>query len=192
MGILRVDQATEVAHMAVMAGADMIQLRDKRPLSPEVLKSAVALRKLARKNNVLFIVNDRADVAVAAHSDGLHIGQSDISASLARGLIGSDMLLGISATNIKEAVLAKQQGADYVGAGPVFKTPIKNGRKARGAGLLRKLKKLGIPFFAIGGINSANIRKLAQEGFHRFAVIRAICGSADPFNATKMLKKACL
>lgn len=179
-----------VASSAVRGGADMLQLRGKSSSSGSMLKTALRLKASLRDSGVPLVINDRLDVAVAADADGIHLGQGDMSVSVARRLMGRDKLIGVSVKEIRQAVTAKREGASYVGVGPVFATPVKAEEKARGIRFLEKVKKIGMPLIAIGGIEQKNIHKLAKKGFCRIAVIRAVCGARDPFAATKRLKKA--
>ena len=189
-GSLNERRLLRVASSAVRGGADMLQLRDKRSSAGSMLKTALRLKALLRGSGVPLVINDRLDVAVAADADGIHLGQGDMSVAAAHRLMGRDKLIGISVKEIRQAQAAKREGASYVGAGPVFATPVKAGEKARGIRFLGKVKKIGMPLIAIGGIEQKNIHKLAKKGFCRIAVIRAVCGARDPFTATKRLKKA--
>lgn len=179
-----------VAKKALRAGADMLQLRCKHSSTKEALKTASALRTLTRRYKVPLIINDRLDIAAAIDGDGVHIGRSDLSVSAARKLLTPDKLVGVTAHSLAEAKRAKEEGADYIGVGPVFKTPIKASRRARGTGLLKKICRLNIPIIAIGGIDSGNIYGLVRSGFKRVAVIRAVCSSPEAFRSTKRLKEA--
>lgn len=188
--ILKGSGIISAAGKALRAGADMIQLRDKRSSTKEVIMTALALRRLTKRYGVPLIINDRIDVAVAVNSDGLHIGQADLKAGLVKKIIGKDKLLGVSVADLSEAKRAKKSGADYVGAGPIFKTPIKASRKAIDMKVLKKIRNLHIPIIAIGGIGLNNISGLVRNGFKSVAVIRAVCASQDPLAATMKLREA--
>jgi len=188
--ILNLKDSITVAERSMAAGADMVQLRDKGSSPKEMLKAAGTIRRIAKRHNVPFIINDRLDVAVAVDADGVHIGQGDVDISLAKKLLGKDKLIGVSVSDIGQARKAKRDGASYVGAGPIFKTPIKSHRPAKGVRLLEEITRLRIPLFAIGGITGKNIGRLTEKGFKRVSVIRAVCENRDPFKATKLLKKA--
>jgi len=178
----------EVAKAAASAGADLIQLRDKDKDTSRVIKRAAAVKRIAKKRGIPFIMNDRMDVAAAVDADGLHIGQGDPDIALARKILGKGKIIGVSATRFKEALKAKMAGADYIGAGPVFATPIKNNVRPKGMGLLRRIRKLDIPCFGIGGIERGNVGRLTGEGFDKIAVIRAICAARRPYDAVRRLK----
>lgn len=179
-----------IAKKALRAGADMLQLRSKHSSTEEALRTASALKRLTGRYRVPLIINDRVDVAAAVDSDGVHIGRADLRVSVARKILSPGKLIGVTAACLAEAKRAKREGADYVGVGPVFKTPIKASRKALGVGLLKKIRNLRIPIIAIGGIDSKNISKLAQSGFKRVAVIRAVCSSPEALRSTRKLKEA--
>lgn len=179
----------KTARLALSAGADMLQLRDKSSSARAMLKTVKAIRKIAKRYRVPLIVNDRLDVALASGADGLHIGEGDIDISLAKKLLGEKRLIGASAKNLNQAMTAKRRGADYIGVGPVFKTPIKPRSKPKGLELFKKIKRLNIPYFAIGGIDCDNINNLARAGVKNVAVIRAVCEAKDPHKATKVLKR---
>lgn len=180
----------KTAEMALSAGADMLQLRDKSSSQKEIFKTARVIKIIAKRYGVPFIINDRLDVAIAVDADGLHIGQGDIRISLAKKFMKKGKLVGVTVKNIKQAVRAKREGASYIGVGPIFKTPIKSGVKPKGFALLNEVKRLNIPFFAIGGIDCENIYKLAKMGFKNIAAIRAICQARDPYAAVRNLKEA--
>lgn len=180
----------KIAESAASAGADMLQLRDKSSSLKEILRTARAIKIIAKRYGVPFIINDRLDVAVAVDADGLHIGRGDIRIGLAKKFMKKGDIIGVTVRNIKQAIRAKREGASYIGAGPIFKTPIKKGVEPKGFALLDEVKRLNIPCFAIGGIGRENIYKLAGAGFKNIAAIRAICGARDPYTAVRNLKEA--
>ena len=188
--ILSEKKMLNVASCAARAGTGMIQLRAKGTPVNEVIRIGKAVKIITDRYKIPLIVNDRLEAALAIDADGLHIGRGDIDIKLAKKLMGEGKLVGASAASLKEGRYAKEAGADYLGVGPVFATPIKSDRKAKGLSLLKRVKKIGIPFFAIGGIGFMNIRKLARAGFKKAAVIRAVCSSRDPYGAIKRLQKA--
>ncbi|MBI5144367.1 MAG: thiamine phosphate synthase [Candidatus Omnitrophica bacterium] len=184
------DKIFKISEAAVSGGADMVELRDKSSSTPEIIKTARILKKITKRYDVPLIINDRLDVALAIDADGLHIGRGDIDISLARTLMGRKKLIGVTVKNLKSAHEAKLKGADYLGVGPIFKTPIKPGIKPKGTRLLNAVKRVNMPFFAIGGIDCANIKKLTERGFKRIAVIRALCKARVPYIAALKLKEA--
>jgi len=163
----------------IKGGATAVQLRAKHMEGGEFLKLAGKLFVICKKNGVLFIINDRADIALACGADGVHVGQEDIPVDEARKMLGPSKIIGISATGQKEAFLADAARADYIGLGPVFATEQKD-KKPMGTGLMKKLaKKLHTPIVAIGGINRYNIFQLKKAGIKNFCFISALLGSKD-------------
>ena len=168
------------------AGVDIIQLRDKNSSASAILKEALLVNKELEKTRTLFIVNDYADIAKLSGSDGLHIGQRDISARRARQLLGKDKIIGVTCSSLKQIQEAQDSGADYAAVGPVFKTRTKLGLRPIGLKALEGLsKKISIPVFAIGNINSVNLEKITSSGINRIAVCRAVLKSKDMAKAAK-------
>lgn len=168
-----------LAKKLAAGGADIIQLRFKNmELSnfAKVITDACQISRLAKKHKIPFLINDRVDVAQAVDADGVHLGQEDLSVESARKILGKKKIIGVSCHNIKQALLAQRQGADYVSLGPVFKTPTKPKYKPVGLSLIKRAKdKLRLPFVAIGGINLNNLKDLLEAGAERIAVVRAVC-----------------
>jgi thiamine-phosphate pyrophosphorylase len=182
----------QVAEAAILGGADVLQLRDKEASSGRLYRVAVQLRKLTRDAKIPFIVNDRLDIALAVDADGVHVGRSDLPASVVRELMGPARILGVSVVTVEEALLAEKDGADYLGIGPVF--------EARGtkpdAGVPLGLERIAqirrlcrLPIVAIGGIDAENVRKVREAGADAAAVISAIVASADIALAARRLKR---
>src|SRR3990172_3362855 len=152
----------EVAESAILGGADVIQLRDKAASGGELYQVALALRKLTREAKVPLIVNDRLDIALAVDADGVHVGQSDLPASVVRKILGPGKILGVTAETGEEALLAEKDGADYLGVGQVFEA---RGTKAD-AGEPRGLEQIAriprhcrLPIVAIVGIKAEKARR---------------------------------
>ncbi|KPK42782.1 MAG: hypothetical protein AMJ78_01330 [Omnitrophica WOR_2 bacterium SM23_29] len=182
-----------VAKEAIVGGADMIQLRDKDATVKDLIMLGRALRKLTYKSGVLFIVNDRTDIAKAVDADGVHLGQDDLPIKIARSILGRHKIIGLSTHSISQAEEAQKKGADYIGVGPIFATPTKPEYKTVGVDLIRKVKdKIKIPFVAIGGINESNLDRVLTAGASRIAVIRAVCGAEDIRRAARNLKERLL
>ncbi|MBM4430478.1 MAG: thiamine phosphate synthase, partial [Chloroflexi bacterium] len=174
-GLSRGRSHLQVVRAAIEGGATAIQYREKQASTRCQLEEALALRRLTREAGVPFIVNDRLDVALAAEADGLHVGQDDLPATIARRWMGRDKILGVSATNLQEALQAEQDGADYLGAGPVFATPTKaDAAPPMGVeGLAEICRRVSIPVVAIGGINAENAAAVIKAGADGVAVISA-------------------
>lgn len=182
----------DIAKAAIAGGAEVIQLRDKEASSKKMFQTAVILRKLTQQNKVSLIINDRLDIALAVGADGVHLGQTDIPAQVARKLIGPNMILGISAGTLNEALEAERQGADYLGVGPIFEA---RGTKTDagaplGLSLLNQLReKCKIPLIAIGGINQDNLKGVIRAGATAVAIISAIVTSKNILSTTRYLKE---
>jgi len=171
----------EVAEQSLRGGTPMIQLRDKERDLRYLYDEAVAIRRLCREHAALFIVNDRLDLGLAVEADGVHLGQEDLPARLARPLLRPGMLLGISTHSIEEARAAQASGADYIGFGPVFPTGTKTGtRPLVGLDGIRKVKAaVEIPVVAIGGITLEQVSAVIEAGADGVAIISAIVGSGE-------------
>lgn len=167
-------------------GCRMVQLRDKDTPSGGVLPLAERLLARARHAGVTFIVNDRVDLAVALGADGVHLGQDDLPARLARPLLRPGMLLGISTHDVTQAHAARDAGADYIAVGSMFATTTKPDFQLVGPGLVRKLRgDIRVPLVGIGGITHDNVADVIRAGADGVAVISAVCGAPDPSVATR-------
>jgi thiamine-phosphate pyrophosphorylase len=182
----------EFADAVLGAGVDLIQLRDKRAEAGPLLAASAVLRAAAERHDALFAVNDRADVALAAGADVLHLGQEDLPLDWARRILGDDVLLGRSTHDLAQATRAAAEPWDYLVAGPVWATATKPGRPATGTALLAAVTALDLPqpWFAIGGISAANLREVAAAGATRIVVVRALTDAPDPAAATRALREA--
>jgi thiamine-phosphate pyrophosphorylase len=186
----------DVLRAAVAGGVDVVQLRDKQLADEELIAVANAARALCERLGALLIVNDRALAAHEAGADGVHVGQDDLSVGEARQIVGPDMLVGLSThapSEIDAAAPAAADGAplvDYIGVGPVHETPTKPGRPAVGVELVRyAAANASVPFFAIGGLNAANVRDVLAAGASRVVVLRAIADADDPERAARQLRE---
>ncbi len=172
----------EIARAAIAGGADVIQLRDKWASSRKLYETAREIRELTRQAHALFVVNDRLDIALACDADGLHVGQEDLPASLARKLLGPDKILGVSATTLEQALQAERDGADYLGVGPVFEArgTKPDAGEPLGLRLLTAVRRDCVkPIVAIGGINHENAGQVMKAGAHAVAVISAVVAAED-------------
>ncbi len=148
------------------------------------------MASLCKKYNSLFIVNDRIDIALAVDADGVHLGQEDIPTKIARELLGNERIIGRSTHCLEDIKNAEEEGCDYIGIGPIFPSETKKQLNPIGIDYLRKgSTQTDLPSFAIGGINSSNIKKLKQVNNLRIAVSEAIINSNDPFSKTDELLK---
>lgn len=165
----------------VAGGVDIIQFREKRPSTETIVDRIQLALEIIRGagGDVLFIVNDRADLAAQYPVDGVHVGQDDMTALLARKTIGSGKLLGVSTHDIRQARQAVSDGADYLGAGPTFPSRTKRFEAFPGLDFLTQVSSFDIPVFAIGGIKQQNIDAVFATGITRIAVSDAIVGAED-------------
>ena len=178
----------EIVIQALKAGVKIVQYREKSLHDFEKLSQAKCLASLCKKYNSLFIVNDRIDIALAVDADGVHLGQEDIPTKIARELLGNERIIGRSTHCLEDIKNAEEEGCDYIGIGPIFTSETKKQLNPIGVDYLRKgFSETHLPAFAIGGINSSNIKKLNQINNLRIAVSNAIINSNDPFSKTEEL-----
>ncbi len=166
------------------AGVDAIQLREKRLPDRDLLPRAEALRNQAASQGVLFVMNDRPDLAVLSSADGVHLGQDDMSVVDARRIVGEDCWIGCSTHSVEQAEKAVLDGADYIGVGPVFRSQTKAFQQFLGTDLLSQVcHQTGLPCFAIGGVGPGNIDQVARCGARRVAVANALAPDVDDLQA---------
>ncbi|MDY6795014.1 MAG: thiamine phosphate synthase [Actinomycetota bacterium] len=184
----------DMASAALEGGADVLQLRDKGLGGREMMGLTLRMRELIESggNRCLMVINDRLDVAVAAEADGVHLGQQDLPAKAARSVAGDKMIIGISASTVEEAERAQDDGADYLGVGPVYPTPTKlDAGLPIGVEGIRRIKEVvEIPIVAIGGIGPENLERVMEAGADGVAVISAISAAADMLEAVRQLRRA--
>ncbi|MEU4514773.1 thiamine phosphate synthase [Nonomuraea wenchangensis] len=164
-------------------GVDIVQLREKGLEAREELALLEVFRDACDRHGKLLAVNDRADIAHAARPDVLHLGQDDLPTTVAREILGDDIVIGRSTHSAAEAsAAAVEEGVDYFCCGPIWPTPTKPGRPAPGPSLLRHAASLGEarPWFGIGGIDLANLDEVLSYGVRRVVVVRAITEADDP------------
>ncbi len=181
----------ELAELAIAGGADTIQLRQKVGATRQMIRVAEQMQALCKRAGVTFMINDRVDVAIASHADGVHLGQDDFPIALARKLLGEDAIIGGSAGSMEEARKCLLEGADYIGFGPVYPTNSKtDAGPAGGLGLLKQIvEAIPLPIIAIGGLTRDNTPLVMQAGVHGIAVISAVCCQKDPTEAAKALRR---
>ena len=180
----------EFADAVLGAGVDLIQLRDKQAEAGPLLEASAVLRAAADRHDALFAVNDRADIALAAGADVLHLGQDDLPLPWARRVLGEGVLLGCSTHDLAQATKAAAEPWDYLVTGPVWATATKPGRPATGTTLVEAVAALDPPqpWFAIGGITPGNLHEVTAAGATRIVVVRAITDAPDPAGATRTLR----
>lgn len=182
----------ELTRLAIAGGADTIQFRQKTGSTREMIEAAERMRRVCEENGVSFIVNDRLDVAMASSAHGVHLGQNDFPIPLAREILGPDVIIGGSAATVEEARLCFEEGADYVGFGPVYPTTSKNDAgPVSGLEVLREVvRTIPLPIIAIGGVGAENAPDVMKAGAHGIAVISAVCCQSEPEQATRALYEA--
>ena len=180
----------EIVRAAIRGGVDAVQLRGKDLPIRDQLAIGRALRTITREASVLFIVNDRVDLAMALDADGVHVGQDDLPADVVRRLVGAERIVGVSAATIAEARAARDDGADYIGVGPIWGTATKaDAGEAVGPGLIATLKEaVALPMVGIGGIKAGNAAEVIAAGGDGVAVVSGIVSADDPEAAARDLK----
>ena len=183
------DRVIQIAIAAVRGGAEVIQLRHKSLARGQLLELARKVREVTQPR-ALFIVNDFVDIALLSEADGVHLGPDDLSLAAARRVGGDRLLIGASASTPQAARAAIDHGADYLGSGPAFATPIKSDKKVIGPEAVAAIATAAgsVPVFAIGGIDETNLSHLTTLGLRRACVIRAVAGAPDPESATRRLR----
>ncbi|MBN1462549.1 MAG: thiamine phosphate synthase [Paludibacteraceae bacterium] len=176
---------------AVKGGVTVVQLREKDCTTREFIELACALKQKLCSYNVPLLINDRVDVALAADADGVHIGQSDMPYAMARKLLGSEKIIGLSVENLEQVYEANKLDVDYIGISPVFSTNTKTDTATPFGieGIKQVMAVSKHPAVAIGGINSENATAIMQAGANGIAVVSAICSANDPYQAALQLKQ---
>lgn len=185
---------------AFAGGIDILQVRDKSAEARAEVEALCALRPIADRHGALLAANDRADVALLADVDVLHLGQGDLTTVDARHLLGPDVLIGRSTRSLEQALAAQADpGIDYFCTGPLWATPTKPDRTPVGLELPREVvrrrreattARSSVPFFAIGGIDLGRVPEVLATGADRIVVVRAVTGAADPGSAARDLRRA--
>jgi len=181
----------ELVSAVVRGGAEAVQLRHKTLARGELLALARRIREITSQARVLFVVNDHVDIALTSGADGVHLGPDDLSIASARQVAGDRLLIGASASTPEAARAALADGADYLGSGPAFATPIKTAKRVIGPdGIAAIAAAAGpaVPVFAIGGMDETNVARVVAAGLRRVCVIRAISEAADPEQAARRLR----
>lgn len=187
--LMSCDSLTEAVEQAILGGCTMIQLREKELPSLEFYNQAVAVKQVTERYHIPLIINDRIDIAMAVQAAGVHIGQHDLPAATVRKVIGENMLLGVSASSIAEAIQAQQDGADYLGVGAMFPTGTKTDAESVSMEELQKIRTaVSLPIVVIGGINKGNAGRFKPMGIDGLAVVSAIIAQSDIKAAAAELK----
>lgn len=175
---------------ALNGGATLMQLREKDRTTREYIHLAECVHRLAQRYNVPLIIDDRVDVALAADTEGVHVGQTDMPVKTARKLMGSDKIVGATTKTVSQATEAYEQGADYLGVGAIYSTTTKVKTVLTSTDTLREIcKAVPIPVNAIGGLNASNLDVLSGIPIAGICVVSAIMKADDPESAARTLLK---
>lgn len=174
---------------AIKGGCTVVQLREKHATSREFYQLALSLKRITGYYGIPLIINDRLDIAAAVNAEGVHLGQKDLPADIARAVLGEEKIIGVSANNLQAAINAELDGADYIGVGAVFQTSTKTDTKPVTIDKLKEIRSaVKIPMVAIGGIKRSNISQLNGTGINGVAVVSAVIGSKNITVAARELK----
>ena len=186
----RPDLAAFVA-ACVAGGVDIVQLRDKSLDARPLLRRAAVVRAVCADHGVTFVLNDRPDLALEAGADGVHVGQDDAPPALARRILGSDAIVGLSTHDPDQLEQALDEPVDYLSAGPVVPTPTKPGREGTGVAYAAlATARSARPVFVTGGVSPTTVPALAAAGVRHFVVVRWLTEAADPRSAARALRDA--
>jgi thiamine-phosphate pyrophosphorylase len=179
-----------ITEQVIQAGVKVIQLRDKTSPKKDLLPIAREMQALCQQNQVLFLINDYLDLALACHADGLHLGQDDLPVETARRLLPVDKIVGCSAETVAKAQAAEAAGADYIAVGSIFSTSSKSAVDLVGVARIRQIKPvIKTPLVAIGGINPDNVREVVEAGADSVCIISAVLNAPDITRAARAIIK---
>ncbi len=188
-GYLNHRDPVTVARGLIEGGIDLLQLRAKGQAAQTLTELAKELSILCRQSGVLFIVNDWPELAAMSDADGVHVGQDDLSVDQARLMEGEDRLVGKSTHALDQAIAAEQEGADYIGIGPLFATPTKPDYVPVGLPLIQQVQSvIKIPGFCIGGIKLENLSQVIEAGAKRVVIVSGLLQAPDPVTYGKAVK----
>jgi len=188
-GIMSTENLETAVEQAILGGCTLIQLREKDCSSLEFFETAMKIKEITDKYQVPLIINDRIDIALAIDATGVHIGQCDIPTSIARKLIGDHKILGVSVSNVEEAIRAQSNGADYLGVGAMFTTDTKTDATLTSMDELVRIREHSpLPIVVIGGINKTTIRKFEGIDINGLAVVSSVISEPDIKAAAQELK----
>ena len=180
----------EQVEEALRGGATMVQLREKTLDEDAFFHEAVELTRLCHRHGVPLLINDNVDIARRSGADGVHVGQEDMAAEEVRGILGSDMIVGVTAKTVEQALRAQDAGADYLGSGAVFGSATKiNARPMTRETLSAITRAVSIPVVAIGGIHSGNIQELTGTGIAGVAVVSGIFAAENIEEECRLLRR---
>jgi thiamine-phosphate pyrophosphorylase len=174
---------------AILGGVTVVQVREKEASALELYQISIEIKKITERYHIPLIINDRADIALAVNAAGVHIGQDDLPYSAARRIVGHDKIVGVSVSNLADALSLAKLGADYLGVGAMFKTGTKEDAMITSMEELARIRaEVPLPIVVIGGINKHTIPLFKGSGIDGIAVVSAIVSQNDAANAARELK----
>ncbi len=181
----------ETVHAAATGGVSIVQLRDKHSGTAQMIELARALQPVLAPHNIPLIINDDVEAAIACDADGIHVGQDDLDVVRVRQKVGPDKIVGLSVETGEAALVVEAKIVDYVGISPIFATKTKVDHKPPlGFGGLADIVALSpVPSVAIGGLNAGHCKTVFATGAAGIAVVSAICGKNDPYQATVNMRQ---
>lgn len=189
--LMSTDTIEEAVEQAVKGGCTVVQLREKDCSSLEFYETALRVKKITDKYKIPLIINDRVDIALAVNADGVHVGQDDLPAASVRRILGGDKVIGVSAGSVREAVKAREDGADYLGVGAMHATSTKTDADVTTVEELKKIREMvDLPIVAIGGMNKQTLPELKGTGVDGIAVVSAVIAADDIERAASELSEA--
>lgn len=189
--LMSTDTIEEAVEQAVKGGCTVVQLREKDCSSLEFYETALRVKKITDQYKIPLIINDRVDIALAVNADGVHVGQDDLPAASVRRILGGDKVIGVSAGSVREAVKAREDGADYLGVGAMHATSTKTDADVTTVEELKKIREMvDLPIVAIGGMNKQTLPELKGTGVDGIAVVSAVIAADDIEQAASELSEA--
>lgn len=187
--LMSTETLEEAVEEAIKGGCTLVQLREKECSSLDFYNTAVNVKKITDKYNIPLLINDRLDIALAVDAAGVHVGQSDLPCSVVRKILGDDKIIGVSAGNLKNAMKAQEDGADYIGVGAMYATGTKKDAKPTSMEELKKIREnVSIPIVVIGGINKERVKDFEGTGIDGLAIVSAIIVQKNICISTRELK----
>ena len=187
--LMSTETLEEAVEQAIIGGCTLVQLREKDCSSLDFYNNAVKVKGITDKYNVPLLINDRLDIALAIDAAGVHVGQSDLPATVVRKIVGEDKIIGVSTGSLEQALKAQKDGADYIGVGAMYETGTKKDANSTSMEELKKIREnISLPIVVIGGINKERIKDFDGIGIDGLAIVSAIIAQKDIAEATMELK----
>jgi len=187
--LMSTETLEEAVEQAIIGGCTLVQLREKDCSSFDFYNTAVKVKGITDKYNVPLLINDRLDIALAVDAAGVHVGQSDLPATVVRKIVGEDKIIGVSTGSLEQALKAQKDGADYIGVGAMYATGTKKDANSTSMEELKKIREnISLPIVVIGGINKERIKDFDGIGIDGLAIVSAIISQKDIGEATRKLK----